>query len=49
MGEVADLMLLGVLCIRCGSFVTDAPPGHPQFCEDCKHDDEHGFDDDDFI
>lgn len=35
MGEIAELMLEGVLCENCGSFVGD-PVGYPRKCEDCR-------------
>ena len=35
MGEVTELVLDGVLCHRCGSFVSEIVVGHPRLCEDC--------------
>lgn len=37
MGVIAELMLLGVLCEFCGSYI-GAPVGHPRYCEDCNDD-----------
>lgn len=49
MGDIADMMLDGTLCERCGSVMEDLivpgqkqlkkPPGHPRLCDDCKEDD----------
>jgi hypothetical protein len=36
MGEIADMMLSGLLCERCGVFMGGDEPGHPVVCEDCK-------------
>jgi len=39
MGEIADMMLDGTLCSRCGAWAVekgDVIPGHPQLCSDCK-------------
>jgi hypothetical protein len=48
MGTVADFMLDGILCEKCGICMDDledyqdddgvirTPPGHPRLCEDCK-------------
>jgi hypothetical protein len=47
MGEIADMMLEGTLCERCGAFVEDnyddmdeegviQPPGFPRRCDACK-------------
>lgn len=36
MGEVADMMLEGILCAGCGAFldITSKPPGYPVYCSD---------------
>ena len=35
MGEIADLVLDGVICQQCGCFIGD-PAGYPRDCEDCE-------------
>jgi hypothetical protein len=34
MGEIADMMLEGVLCETCGVYLDGEAPGHPRYCED---------------
>ena len=36
MGEIAELILEGFLCIDCGSFIDGDATGHPRKCEDCE-------------
>ena len=37
MGEIADLMLEGVLCEHCGVALYGEAPGHPRYCSKrCK-------------
>ncbi len=36
MGDIADMMLEGILCEGCGDFLTDKPRGYPDYCYDCK-------------
>lgn len=36
MGNIAELILSGVLCETCGSFIDGNAPMHPRPCEDCK-------------
>lgn len=46
MGEIADMMIEGILCQRCGVLMEDMtkpgaqPPGYPRDCPDCARDDE---------
>jgi len=35
MGDVADMMLDGILCESCGVFLNDEPQGYPCYCSDC--------------
>jgi NMD protein affecting ribosome stability and mRNA decay len=36
MGEIAEMMLSGILCESCGSYIEDGEePGHPRKCDDC--------------
>ena len=35
MGEIAVLVLEGILCHQCGSFVDEEYFGCPRLCEDC--------------
>lgn len=37
MGEIAEMILVGILCEQCGIFINDGViPGHPRTCESCK-------------
>lgn len=36
MGEIAEMVLDGILCERCGSFIDGDSPGFPRLCSDCK-------------
>ena len=38
MGEIAEMMLDGTLCERCGVFLDGDSPGYPRYCEDCAKD-----------
>ncbi len=38
MGEVAEMMLDGTLCERCGGIIDGDTPGFPRLCEDCAKD-----------
>lgn len=38
MGEIAEMMLDGTLCQRCGSVIDGDTPGYPRYCEDCAKD-----------
>lgn len=40
MGDIADMIIEGVLCERCGVFIDEFPPGHPRLCVDCKLEDD---------
>ena len=40
MGEMADMMLTGVLCHRCGCYLEKSLGDFPQLCEDCKKDED---------
>lgn len=36
MGEVAEMILNGLLCQICGSYMDDyEEPGYPRTCDDC--------------
>lgn len=35
MGEIADMMLDGMLCEGCGVYMHGEPPGHTRKCADC--------------
>ncbi|MFT8928500.1 MAG: hypothetical protein ABF969_04100 [Sporolactobacillus sp.] len=35
MGEIADMMLDGVLCEQCGCLIGGEETGYPRLCEDC--------------
>jgi len=36
MGEFSELILEGVMCELCGTFITEDGPGHPQLCATCE-------------
>lgn len=36
MGDIADMMLEGVLCEGCGVYLKGDAPGYPRQCADCK-------------
>jgi hypothetical protein len=41
MGDIADMMLEGILCEGCGELFDDMdeghePPGHPRRCDSCE-------------
>lgn len=35
MGEIADMVLEGILCQLCGELMSDDAPGHPRTCDGC--------------
>ena len=35
MGDIAEMMLEGILCEQCGCFIDFDYVGHPRLCEDC--------------
>ncbi|EJU85069.1 hypothetical protein WMU_01956 [Enterococcus faecalis EnGen0351] len=35
MGEIAEMILEGVLCAGCGVFLDVDGNGYPEYCEDC--------------
>lgn len=36
MGEIADMVVNGFLCMGCGSHIDFEEPGYPRVCEDCE-------------
>lgn len=38
MGEIAEMMVDGTLCQRCGVFLDGDSPGYPRYCQDCAED-----------
>lgn len=36
MGEYAEMIMDGILCERCGGFLTGEPVGFPQKCDECE-------------
>lgn len=40
MGEVASLVLDGILCQVCGTFISNEIVDYPRSCEDCSEDNE---------
>lgn len=41
MGDVADMMINGLMCELCGVIVDGEEPGHPRQCEDCQEEGEN--------
>ena len=37
MGDIADMILEGILCQCCGLYLEDSDGPFPQYCEDCKN------------
>lgn len=35
MGEIAEMVIEGLLCQECGCFIDGDTPGYPRSCEDC--------------
>ena len=44
MGEIADMMIEGMLCQQCGAYLGEGD-GFPVTCEDCAGEDSHHQDD----
>ena len=40
MGDVADLIIEGLLCQYCGALIDGEAPGFPRACEGCDDEDE---------
>jgi hypothetical protein len=36
MGEIAEMILDGVLCKVCGTYIDGHETGYPRSCEDCE-------------
>lgn len=36
MGEVAEMLIEGLLCEGCGIFLDGEHPGYPRKCEECE-------------
>jgi predicted Zn-ribbon and HTH transcriptional regulator len=36
MGEIAEMILEGVICQYCGSLIDGEETGYPRTCDDCK-------------
>lgn len=36
MGEITEMILEGILCQLCGSFIDGDEVGYPRFCEECS-------------
>lgn len=36
MGEVSEMMLEGILCCDCGTFISEEACGYPVKCSDCE-------------
>ena len=37
MGDIADMMIDGILCEGCGVWIDDEDAGYPRLCESCAH------------
>jgi hypothetical protein len=43
MGEIAEMMLSGIMCEGCGVFFDDMDePGHPRRCTGCRREERQG-------
>lgn len=40
MGEISEMILDGLLCEVCGSYIDGESPGYPRTCELCKEEGE---------
>jgi hypothetical protein len=40
MGEISDLIILGVFCEACGSVIDGEATGYPRRCYECEEEDE---------
>jgi predicted Zn-ribbon and HTH transcriptional regulator len=40
MGEIAEMVIMGVLCHQCGMMVDGDAVGYPRLCDDCKEEEE---------
>jgi|tagenome__1003787_1003787.scaffolds.fasta_scaffold20938243_3 hypothetical protein len=36
MGDIAEMVLEGILCEECGSFIDGCAAGYPRQCADCE-------------
>jgi DNA-directed RNA polymerase subunit RPC12/RpoP len=36
MGEITDMILVGILCFECGTLVEPEEVGFPRRCEECE-------------
>lgn len=36
MGDIADMMLDGILCEGCGVYLDGIAPGYPRYCHSCS-------------
>jgi len=36
MGEIAEMVLDGILCEECGGFIDGCAAGYPRQCADCR-------------
>lgn len=39
MGDVADMILEGILCESCGVYIDSEGIGHPRQCNECQSED----------
>lgn len=53
MGDIADMILDGILCENCGSYIDDDisndGPGFPRLCEYCQAEQDNEQDDSDDV
>jgi hypothetical protein len=36
MGEIAEMMIMGILCEQCGVLIDGESSGHPRKCDHCE-------------
>lgn len=40
MGEIADGLIDGLLCVDCGEYIDGDEPGHPRKCKGCQEEED---------
>lgn len=37
MGDIAEMIICGILCEQCGVFIDCVDVGHPRLCDSCNY------------
>lgn len=37
MGDIAEMMIMGILCEQCGCYIDNEITGFPRLCDDCEN------------